>query len=126
MKHMRPEFLPHNLFINNIDLYLKNDPHLAFLEKQKYIQQPSLLHDIPLHIPGVYILTGARQVGKSTLIKLFIKQLLLNKTCSPEQVFYLPCDIIRSFQELISEIDIFFNRCERDKFFIYLSMKSLT
>jgi uncharacterized protein len=125
MKHMRPEFLPHNLFINNIDLYLENDPHLAYLEKQKYIQQPSLIHDIPLHIPGVYILTGARQVGKSTLIKLFIKQLLLNKTCPPEQVFYLPCDIIRSFQELISEIDHFFNRCQRDQFF-YLFIDEVT
>jgi predicted AAA+ superfamily ATPase len=125
MNNIRTEFLPHNLFVNSIDLYLENDPHLSSLENQKYIQQPSLVHEIPFRIPGVYILTGARQVGKSTLIKLFIKELLLKKTCSPDQVFYLPCDIIRSFQELINEIGHFFNRCQRDKFF-YLFIDEVT
>lgn len=122
---MRPEFQPHNLFNKNLDLYLNNDPHLGYLKSLKYILEPSLLNEIPLQKPGVYILTGARQVGKSTLLKLLIKQLLLNKTCNPDQIFYLPCDTIISFHELITEIDHFLTQRQQVKFF-YLFIDEVT
>lgn len=118
---MRPEFLPHNLFMKGIDHYLENDPHLGYLNSLKYILEPSLLKEIPLQVPGVYILTGARQVGKSTLLKLLIKQLLLDKTCMPDQILYLPCDIVLSFRELITEIEHFFSRCTPGKpFYVFI------
>jgi len=122
---MRPEFQPNNLFIKNIDLYLSNDPHLGYLKSLKYILEPPLLDEIPLQIPGIYILTGARQVGKSTLLKLLIKQLLLNKKCTPNQIFYLPCDIIVSFQELITEVEHFFKQLQQGTFF-YLFIDEVT
>jgi predicted AAA+ superfamily ATPase len=122
---MRPEFQHHNLFIKSIDFYLDNDPNLAYLKSLKYVLEPELLEEIPLQVPGIYILTGARQVGKSTLLKLLIKQLLLNKTCAPGQIFYLPCDIIVSFHELITEIEYFLTRLEKDTFF-YIFIDEVT
>lgn len=118
---MRPEFLPHNLFMKGIDHFLENDPHLSYLNSLKYVLEPELLKEIPLHVPGIYILTGARQVGKSTLLKLLIKHLLVDKTCAPDQIFYLPCDIVLSFRELITEIERFFSRCLPGKpFYVFI------
>ncbi|MEW6687089.1 MAG: hypothetical protein AB1393_12950 [Candidatus Edwardsbacteria bacterium] len=83
---MKNELQPHNLFKKDINSYLNNDPHLNHLRDMKYIFRSSLEKKIPLHLPGIYILTGGRQVGKSTLIKLVIKNLLMEEKVSPHQI----------------------------------------
>lgn len=122
---MRPEFQQHNLFAKGIAHFTSHDPNLSYLESLKYVMEPPLLDEIPLHTPGIYILTGARQVGKSTLLKLLIKKLLTQNTCHPEQVLYLPCDIIVDFRELINEIEHWLAGLAKESFF-YLFIDEVT
>jgi hypothetical protein len=118
---MRLEFQPHNLFLKDIDFYLKNDPNLSNLEGAAYVLSPSLVREIPLSTPGIYILTGARQVGKTTLLKLIIKKLLLEEKIEPGRIFYLPCDIIKDYRELMSEMEQFFlSKPEEGYFYLFI------
>lgn len=122
---MRLEFQPHNLFYNNIKSYLENDPNLNNLKNLKYVFNSQLLDEIPLNIPGIYILTGGRQVGKTTLIKLFIKKLLVQGKITPNQIFFLPCDILNTYQDLVYEIEQFVAQIKKEKHF-YLFIDEIT
>jgi uncharacterized protein len=55
-------------------------------------------------IPGIYLLTGGRQIGKSTSTKLLIKELLQKTVFLPQQIFYLPCDQIDTYHQLIETV----------------------
>ncbi len=52
--------------------------------------------------PAVYTLRGPRQVGKTTLLKLFIRHLIRGSGCPPRSILYLDCERagIRSAPEL--------------------------
>ena len=122
---MQTEFQPHNLFKKDINSYLDNDPHLSNLKEAKYVFHSSLKDQIPLHIPGIYILTGGRQVGKSTLIKLMVKDLLLQKKASALQIFYVPCDLLQRYQELVFIMERIFEEIDKEKYF-YLFLDEIT
>ena len=51
-------------------------------------------------VDGVYTLRGPRQVGKTTMLKLFIKD-LLGSGYSGTSVIYVPCDVLRDYRELL-------------------------
>lgn len=122
---MKNEFQIHNLFKKDINLYLDNDPHLSDLKDVKHIFSSSLENEIPLDTPGIYILTGGRQVGKSTLIKLLIKNLLLKKKVSPHQIQYIACDLLQRYQELVLTIQRVLEGMAREKYF-YLFLDEIT
>jgi len=117
---VRLEFKSHNMFKETIQGFLENDPHLAGLKDAKYIFHSSLEEKIPVNVPGIYILTGARQVGKSTLIKLIIKK-LLEEGAPPQQIFYIPCDIIDRYRELLAVMQEIFEKIDmKNRFYIFL------
>jgi len=91
----------------------------------KYIFHSPLEEEIPVNIPGIYILTGGRQVGKSTLIKLIIKNLLMKKKVSPSQIFYIACDLFQRYPDLVSTIQQIFEGLDREKYF-YLFLDEIT
>jgi len=115
----------HNLFKESIDDFLKNDPHLNGLRNQKYVFHPSLEREMLLDAPGIYILTGGRQVGKSTLMKLLIMNLLLKKRAAPRQVSYVACDLFERYQELVLVMQQVFEEMDREKYF-YLFLDEIT
>lgn len=117
---MRAEFQPHNLFRRSTALYLEADPHLSALKEAKYIFAPPLAEAIPVGTPGIYILTGGRQVGKTTSVKLVIKRLLEEHT-PPRQILYVPCDLISGYRELLYELNRELEATDRDQpFFLFL------
>lgn len=122
---MKDELHIHNLFKKDINLYLDNDPHLSNLIDIKYIFNSSLENEIPLDTPGIYILTGGRQVGKSTLIKLMIKNLLKRKKVSPRQIYYIACDLLQRYQELVLTMQRVFDEIDREKYF-YIFLDEIT
>ncbi|MCD6220605.1 ATP-binding protein [bacterium] len=122
---MRIEFRLHNLFRESIQTYLNNDPHLRNLKEVKFVFRSPLENSIPLHIPGIYILTGGRQVGKSTLIKLLIRNLLTRKRVNSSQIYYIPCDLLERYQELVSVMEEFFEGIDKEKGF-YLFLDEMT
>ncbi len=97
----------HNLFRKSIAQFLVHDPHLSQLKKLPYVFESPLEEELPLATPGIYIVTGGRQVGKSTLIKQIIRNLLQKKNVAPECIWYLPCDTIETFDQLLFHIESF-------------------
>jgi predicted AAA+ superfamily ATPase len=122
---MRSELHVHNLFRTDIQTYLHNDPHLKVLKDLKFVFHSSLEEEIPLNQPGIYILTGGRQVGKSTLIKLIIKNLLTRNKISPHQIFYIACDLLQRYQELTLIMQQAFEEMEKERYF-YLFLDEIT
>ncbi len=67
---------------------INQDNKLREFHKAKYQWIPHLIDRINLGIDSIYSLRGPRQVGKTTLLKLLIKQLLLDSKVVPESVFF--------------------------------------
>jgi len=61
------------------------------------------LEQIKFDEPGLYILRGPRQIGKTTTIKLIIKK-LITEGINPRKILYFPCDNVKDrfeFTELM-------------------------
>ncbi len=104
---MDVRFLPHNSHKEEPLLFAEQDPHLRQLQQQTYIHSPSLLAVLPCGTPGIYTVTGGRQVGKTTLLKLWMAHLLLEEEVQPKNITYLTGELIddhHSLVRLISEI----------------------
>ncbi len=77
--------------------YLYEDKHLKEFEEKKYKWYPRVKAEL---IPNnVFTLRGPRQVGKTTLIKLWIKS-LMDKNISEKSIFFWNCDELVDFREL--------------------------
>ncbi|MBM3705795.1 MAG: ATP-binding protein [Actinobacteria bacterium] len=76
-----------------------NDVHIKKLKGCKYIFEPEMFKSSDLDKDAVYTLRGARQVGKTTLVKLIIKK-LLGENINPRNIFYYSMDLVKDDKEL--------------------------
>lgn len=79
--------------------YIRGDKHIKEFEEKKYKWQPELLTKIKLLPNNVFTVRGPRQVGKTTLVKLLIKD-ILKKGVNEKAVFFWNCDELLDFREL--------------------------
>lgn len=117
---MLDEFKRHNLFLEDLELFKNNDPHLSLLKGLKYVYTSNWWNQIDWAVFGIYILTGGRQIGKSTSTKLLIEHIIGKKIFSPKQVFYLPCDQIDDYHHLFRIIKLFLDDIQNDRFLIII------
>jgi predicted AAA+ superfamily ATPase len=96
--------LAHNSHLSKNLSFAESDPNLRKMDSQKVKYQPELLNQLPQSEPGIYLLTGGRQVGKTTSLKLWMK-LLLNKGWSPNNIIFLTGEIISNHYQLIEIIN---------------------
>lgn len=89
---MDPRLSIHNLHQESLEAFLAGDPHLRRLRGLPLVWEDPLLQQLPADAPGIYTLGGARQVGKSTLLKQWMKS-LLERGVSPTAVTYLTAEI---------------------------------
>src|SRR3989338_9158750 len=61
--------------------------------------KPRISKYMPLNRDVVYSIRGPRQVGKTTLVKVTIKE-LLNANTNPIDILYYACDLIRTAEQL--------------------------
>jgi hypothetical protein len=73
---MDPRLLVHNTHREGIAAFRRSDPHLRRLAGHSLVWEHDLLDRLPREDPGVYTLGGARQVGKSTLLKQWMLRLM--------------------------------------------------
>jgi hypothetical protein len=66
--------------------------------------RPKLVNSIDITTPGLNFLTGPRQVGKTTTLKILINDAIENHQ-DPYSIFYCPCDEIVDFRELGEVLD---------------------
>jgi predicted AAA+ superfamily ATPase len=101
---MKEEFQIHNLFRECTERFFKEDPHLrrAALQPFSYV---SPLVDTPEFLqPGILMVTGGRQVGKTTCLKQFMAKLLREGLVAPDHISFLAGELIRDDTELRREI----------------------
>ncbi len=82
---------------------INRDPRLAEFDKLKFQYVPKSVLDIKLRSTDVNIITGPRQTGKSTAVKLYIRR-LLGKKVPPETILFFSCDALSTHQDVIDLI----------------------
>lgn len=111
---MDNQFTPNNTHLEDAKQYASLDPHLKRLYRQPYIFHSDLLKKLPRKIPGIYTLGGGRQVGKSTLLKQWIEQLLKEGTC-PEAIAFFSGELIRDYHHLYNLVQNQLSEMPRDQ-----------
>lgn len=69
-----------------------NDFKVSTLDKLKFQWDPHIRYFIKLNNDVVYTIRGPRQVGKTTLLKIIIRDLLLNQRVKSENIFFWSCE----------------------------------
>ncbi len=83
----------------------ESDPHLAMLESQPVRLAADFVAGLDLDSPGIHILRGPRQVGKSTDLKLLVERALAGGL-QARAVVYLALDLLegRHLSELAATV----------------------
>ncbi len=84
----------HNQFKESIARFKENDPHLKRLANLPLVYHSSLLNEQAFHTPGIYLITGGRQIGKTTFLKQFILNLLIQEKINPQAILFISGEII--------------------------------
>ena len=73
---------------------------------------------------GVYIVTGPRQVGKTTLLKVFIQKEIspVNNT----NFLYFNCDLLDAKKEIVEIVEVYFKKIANRKKRIYVILDEIT
>ncbi len=101
------DFQIHNLFKYNISEFKARDAHLLRIAKLPFKYLSPLAQVSNFNEPGIYLVTGGRQVGKTTFLKQYILQLLEDKQVPAENILYLAGELINSHHILVRLIDQF-------------------
>jgi len=97
---MDVRFFPHNIHLEDPKAFVKRDPHLRQLQNQPLVHRSYLLDELPMEKPGIYTIGGGRQVGKTTLMKQWMAE-LLQSGVAPERIAYLTGELIDDHHSLI-------------------------
>jgi len=100
------DLVEHNPWWKGRNAILDDDKVQTF-EASKIKWQPRLGHFFRWDSDLIYTLRGPRQVGKTTLLKLLIRKLLLVDGVQPAAVFYYNCDIIGDYKELVAVLETY-------------------
>jgi len=93
-------FLPHNTHLEGAEQFFQNDPHLKALGKQLLVYRSPLLKELPRYQEGIYTIGGGRQVGKTTLLKQWMAD-LLKSGVAPERIVYFTGELIDDHHSLV-------------------------
>ena len=110
----------HNRFKESVEHFCSSDPHLMSLAKLRYQYTYRWWKNVALNIPGIYILTGGRQIGKSSSCKQLIKYALEKKIFNPDEILYLPCDEIFDAKELSRVLRLFLDSVTNKNFLLII------
>ncbi len=106
---MIEEFAIHNQFWESLSRFAKHDPHLKKINGLPLIYHSPFLDQSSFHTPGIYLITGGRQVGKTTFLKQFILKLLKNHNVPPESILFLTGELIDTHHMLRRTVEQFYN-----------------
>jgi predicted AAA+ superfamily ATPase len=90
-------------------------------DNSKFKWRPRLGETIQWDVDVIYVLRGPRQVGKTTLCKLKIRE-LLRSGIAPRAIFYWACDLVEGPDKLVKIIDgyLTFSKGAAERRFIFL------
>jgi predicted AAA+ superfamily ATPase len=97
---MDERFLLHNSHLESPAQFPQLDPHLRQLQRQHYIFESSLLNQLPILEPGIYTLSGGRQIGKTTLLKQWMVKLIQDGV-KPISIAFFSGELIDDYHSLL-------------------------
>ena len=113
-------FSAHNTHLEDPDTFTNRDPHMNQLQKQILVHRSPLLDQLPHNRPGIYTIGGGRQVGKTTLIKQWMTD-LLHGGIVPECIAYMTGELIDDHHSLVMLISETLNEMpEMDLRYIFI------
>ena len=83
-----PCFWGHNTHLSDPLKFAETDPNLRRLVNCKHSYTASMMNELPKDVPGIYTITGGRQIGKTTLLKQWMNQLLKSNVAPQNIVFF--------------------------------------
>ncbi|WP_048178514.1 ATP-binding protein [Methanosarcina sp. MTP4] len=101
---------------------IRDDDKLKKWEDSVLKWSPWIKGELKFDRDRIYTLRGPRQVGKTTLVKLIIRD-LLDEIEHPQSVFYFTCDLVADEKELFEVLNLYLNwaaafRLERKYIFL--------
>ncbi len=75
---------------------------------------PPIINEFTLDKDAVYTLRGARQIGKTTAVKLLIRE-LLSRGVSPQNILFYSCDIVGDARGLYDVVREYLRHRDREK-----------
>ncbi len=106
----------------NVREAIRQDKKLLEFERMRYQYHHPLYGSLP-HEDAVLTIRGPRQIGKTTLLKLLIRRLLLEEELTPGNVCYFACDAVVDFKELLQNTEEYLNAVRadnQDRIFLFL------
>ena len=82
---------------------IEADRSIVDYRESKLRWQPKIKQEFNLNLDAVYTLRGPRQVGKTTLIKMMVRE-LLKDGIAPKAIFYYSCDLLSNADELFQVV----------------------
>ena len=98
------ELLGQNPWWKNKGL-IEHDYDILKWREKKYRWVPDMVKRIILEPFALHILTGPRQAGKTTALKLLIQKLLQDR--EPKSLFYFNCESLTDYRELQDVLDTY-------------------
>ncbi len=80
--------------------FSERDPHLRRLQNQPLVYRFPLTDRLPHNQPGIYTVGGGRQIGKTTLLKQWMAELLFAGT-APNRIRFLTGELIDDHHTLV-------------------------
>lgn len=116
---MDARFLPHNTHLEEPGAFLKLDPHLRQLGKLPLVHHSKLISQLSSLNTGIYTISGGRQVGKTTLLKQMMAQ-LIKDNIDPKTIAFVTGELIDDHHSLVRVITDVLKEMpgERLKYFI--------
>jgi len=82
------------------DNAINEDRSISEWEGSRFKWEPRLGQTFEWDVDVIYVLRGPRQVGKTTMMMLKIRD-LLGRGVSPRRIFYWPCDLVDGPERLV-------------------------
>lgn len=94
------KFALHNQHWVSIGQFSDYDPHLKKLKGLPFVYESPIIVSFPYGTPGIFLLSGGRQIGKTTFLKQSILWLLKSGALLPERILFATGEVIYSADEL--------------------------
>jgi predicted AAA+ superfamily ATPase len=111
---MNAMFLVHNRHLDGLDTFLAQDPNMLSLKEQPLVYEFPLLDNLPQKEPGIYSITGGRQIGKSTVLKQWMAK-LLRAGIKAERIMFFTGELINDHHSLVRLLTEFLSNIDGDE-----------
>jgi len=117
---MEDQFASYNVHRYALAQIWKLDNHLRQLKTQPYLYINPIIQALPRKIPGIYTVEGGRQIGKTTLLKQWIVELIAEGT-DPQSIIFFTGELIDDHHALVNLLQNFIgNHSTHQRLFIII------